>query len=99
MGQPGSQVLVVALALSLPLAAQQIQLQGPTSGLIYDSASRSIRPILGLAGGAHLGSAIVSDLDYASIAPNGRSALVVESGQVALIRDVLDTQAAAEPLH
>ncbi len=81
------------LLLGLPLAAQQIQLQGPTGGVVYDASAQSIRPILGLAGSAHLGGPVLAGLDGAWVAPNGRSALVLQSGQVALIRDLTNPQA------
>lgn len=81
-----------ALSLAVPLAAQEINLHGPLTGFIYDESSRSVRPILGLAGAAHLGPSVYSDLDYASIAPNGRFALVVRSGQVAFIDDLTKPQ-------
>jgi hypothetical protein len=91
--------LIAATLAVCPHMAAQPQIQGPVSGLIYESASHSIRPILGLAGGAHLGTATYSGLDYASIAPDGHTALVVASGSVALIRDARSaTQASPQAL-
>src|SRR5258708_4487047 len=83
-----------ALAVCPVLLSQGLLMQGPTSGVVFESSTSSIRPILGLAGGAHLGSAIYTGLDYASIAPDGRSALAVQSGQLILIQDLANRQSA-----
>jgi len=83
------------LAIS-PLLAQQVEIQGITSGFVYEEASRSIRPILGTAGAARLGDAIYADADFASIAPNGRAALVTRSGRLILLRDLTKADPGAE---
>lgn len=63
-------VLLLAAGLSA-------QFRGPTGGVVYHQPSRSIRPVLGIPGSAHLGSAIVENVDFAAISPDGRWALAV----------------------
>lgn len=98
MKTPATCLVLTLFSGLIPLGAQGLQLQGPASGLVYDGASRSIRPILGFPGGAHLGAAIYADLDYASVAPNGRMALAVRAGQVLLIQQLLSPEPAATVL-
>jgi hypothetical protein len=52
----------------------------PSSGYLYDSFTQSIRSIVGFAGSAYLGSSAASGVDWASLAPNQQSALVISSG-------------------
>jgi hypothetical protein len=60
--------LVVSAALAVPGAAGQ-PLSGPTQGMTYDAPSRSLRPVLGSFGSATLGPAILSDVEFATMAP------------------------------
>ena len=61
-------------------------LTGPVSGLVFDSGTQALRPILGVPGAAHLGAAAASGLDWAEVAPNGRSALGLSGGRLYLLR-------------
>ncbi len=72
--------LALWLLAVLPLAAQPLQVAGPVSGLVFDSESAAIRPILGVPGAAHVGDALVDGLEWASVAPGGKSALAVKGG-------------------
>ena len=83
------------LAFLTTLGAQEPQMHGPVSGVVYDAVSQSIRPILGLPGGAHLGPPTYSGLDYASVAPNGDLALAVIKGRVLLIRGLFEQPSAS----
>jgi len=88
--------LCVLLIGGLNLAAQEARLGGPVSGFIFDSAMRSIRPILGLPGASYLGEALVADLDWASIAPSGEVALAAKEGRLYALRGLGAEQAWAE---
>ncbi|MGH9671953.1 MAG: hypothetical protein ACRD44_02140 [Bryobacteraceae bacterium] len=68
-------LLFVAAAM-----AQETRISGPVSAWVFDHSERSLRPIIGSPGSAYLGPAAVTELDFASIAPDGRSALAVRSG-------------------
>lgn len=78
-------------ALLFHVAATQAQTASwiaPTEGYVYDAASQSIRPVDGFIGSAVLGPAIVGGLDWASVAPNRKSALVRRAGVLLWIPDL-----------
>ncbi|MCE5308720.1 MAG: lactonase family protein [Acidobacteriales bacterium] len=56
------------------------------SGLVFDTPSRSIRPILGVAGAGYLGKPLISPIEFASVAPDGDTVLVISEGQSKLAR-------------
>ena len=78
--------LLALLAGGLYLAAQEARLSGPVSGFVFDSVSRSIRPIVGLPGASYLGDALVAELDWAAVAPGGDVALAVKDGKLYALR-------------
>jgi WD40 repeat protein len=69
-------------------SAQTPVWSAPSSGYLYDSFTRSIRSIVGFPGSAYLGSAVVSGVDWASLAPNQQSALLVSGGALIAIADL-----------
>jgi WD40 repeat protein len=77
---------VLAFLITWVAAGQTASLRGPVSGLIYDHPSRSIRPVVGFPGSSYLGQPALRDVETVFLAPDGESALVVEDGQVVLIR-------------
>lgn len=79
-------LIIFAFLITWVAAGQTASLRGPVSGLIYDVPSRSIRPVAGFPGSSYLGQPALKDVEMAFIAPDGESALVVENGQVVLIR-------------
>jgi DNA-binding beta-propeller fold protein YncE len=80
---------VVGLALHVaPASAQAQTWTAPTSGYIYDAATRSIRPVTGFVGSSILGPSIVDGIDWAALAPNQKSALVQRGGSLVWIADL-----------
>jgi DNA-binding beta-propeller fold protein YncE len=75
--------LLMAGTLCTP-AALPAQMAGPISGVVYQSATRSLRPILGVPGGAVLGNAVLSDADAALVCPSGNAALVHTGGRAGI---------------
>lgn len=65
----------------LTCAAQDARLSGPVAGLVFDSATQSLRLVTGMPGAALLGPAVVPDLEWGSVAPNGRVALFWRNGE------------------
>ena len=77
----------LSLALSaaaLSCFAQGVQVGGPVTGLVYDTPSKSLRQIVGMPGAARLGPPLLP-VDWATVAPDGRTALVLVQGEVRLI--------------
>jgi len=70
-------VFTLLVSLALPALAQP-GFHGPVSGFVY--ASRSVRPLQGPPGSALLGAAVVSDVDWASVAPSGTAAVITKEG-------------------
>jgi hypothetical protein len=72
------------------VAAQPLDVRAPITGFVYHTGSRSLRPIFGVPGSTVLGSPVLSSVESASIAPDGRWALVTTDGRVRLIRGLSD---------
>ena len=78
--------LCALASASVLLSAQEsTRLAGPTSGLLFDAPSRSIRVVVGVPGAAYLGAAVASDLDNGSVSPDGRLAVAMSAGAASLI--------------
>ena len=77
------------LALLLPVAlARAASVGGVVGSLVFDSNTHSLRPVFGALGSATLGPPVVSDLDSAAVAPNGRVALAIRGGEVGAITNL-----------
>lgn len=72
-------------AAALSCFAQGIQVGGPITGLVYDTPSKSLRQILGMPGAARLGPPLLAEVDWATVAPDGRTAVVVVQGEARLV--------------
>lgn len=77
-------------ACALAAFGEDARLTGPAPGFVFDRWSHSIRPILGVLGSSHLGSAVAGGFDIASISPLGTIALATQAGTLYLVRN-LDT--------
>jgi hypothetical protein len=86
--------IFLACATLALLHAQENGIRGPVSAFVFDSASRGIRPILGVPGAALLGDVVAGNLDWASVAPNAKWALAAQSGQLVFLSG-LDSSATA----
>lgn len=67
------------------LRAQQTGISGPVEGFTFDVPTGSIRAVLGSLGSATLGPAVLSRLDFASIAPGQSYGIAVQRGQTSLV--------------
>lgn len=63
----------------------------PLTMHIYDAAARTIRPLIGVVGSSYLGPVMLDSVDWASIAPNQKSALVLRGGVLAWVPDLTAT--------
>ncbi len=68
--------------------AQTASVRGPLAGLIFDRASRSVRPIRGVPGSSSIGSPVLNEVDLASVAPGGQWGFVVKGDHAAFVRDL-----------
>ncbi len=73
-------------------------LRGPASGLAFDPASQSIRPILGVPGAAYLGPAILKGVQFVALAPDGDAAVVLLGKRLSLVRGLSVGSPASFPL-
>jgi hypothetical protein len=80
--------LVAFFSVLLPLVAQTLVPSGPVAGYLFDAEQRAIRPVLGVAGSAYAGGALVGGVEQAAVAPSGKMALVVREGGLYLIRNL-----------
>ncbi len=98
-----ARILRFSLAFLLPLAgravAQSANLQGPVSGYVYFAASRSVRPLLGVPGATLIGPSLLSQVDWASVAPGGKRALVSRAGSVRLVSGLPEGEPAESSLR
>ena len=78
---------ICLFSLSGALAsAQTVRLSGPVAGYYYDDAARALRPVLGRAGAALLGSALAEELEFASAAPGGVWLFLARGGAAQFVR-------------
>ncbi len=77
--------IVFALLAGVAMTAAQPALRAPMSGFVYDTLSRSLRPVHGVPGAGYLGARLELELDYAQVSPDGRLALGVSGGSLARI--------------
>jgi hypothetical protein len=68
-----------------PAAAQSQGFSGSVAGFVYSPASRSVRPLLGVRGATSLGSPLLEQVDWASVAPGGRAALAIKDGHLTVV--------------
>jgi len=66
----------------------QSALSGPTQGMTFDSPSQSLRAVVGSYGSAVLGPALLSGLEFASMAPLGNHGVACFAGQCVLVSGV-----------
>ena len=78
-----------------PAAAQpSTNFRGPTSGFVYSYSSRTIRPLLGVPGAAHIGSPLLNEVDYASVGPNGKWAFITRAGRSTFVHNLAEATTA-----
>ncbi len=68
--------IIVLLSFAGTSAGQVASFQNPISGFVYLSGSRSLRPILGVAGAMALGPVLPVRAEFASVAPGGTWGLI-----------------------
>jgi hypothetical protein len=76
------------------LAASSGGFSSPVLGFVYSQSSHTVRPLLGVAGAAQIGSPVLAGVDFASVAPDGRWALVTKAGVTTFVSNLSATNSA-----
>jgi hypothetical protein len=85
--------------MSAPVFGQTPGWAGPTSGLLFDPPTKSLRRVAGFLGAAQLSKPVLEDLVWASVAPNGQRALVkTTSGEVAWLEGLDRSEFSSSPV-
>jgi hypothetical protein len=72
--------LASLILLAGPANPQSSSFSGPVAGFVYTPSSRSVRPMLGIPGATYLAAPLVSEVDWASVAPGGKWAFISQAG-------------------
>jgi hypothetical protein len=75
----------LALQVVLSCSAQEVRFGGPFAGLVFDPPSRALRPVFGLPGAARLHSPVLTEVDWASVAPDGKTAIIQQRDGIRLL--------------
>ena len=78
----------IAALFAASLGAQTPSWNLPASGYVYDSVAGTIRPVLGFPGSSYAGPAVLKDVAWASVAPDGRAALIVQQDRLWWTQDL-----------
>lgn len=81
-------LLIAFTAVPSCLPAQTVVVGAPSSSYLFDMGRSSIRPLIGLAGSSFLGDPLLTGLQFASVAPNGTTAVAVWPDRVELVADL-----------
>jgi len=90
--------IVLMSVAACGLWGQALQFSGPSTGLVYDQPSRTIRPILGVPGSAYLGSPVLSGLPFTSLSPDGTLGITLGGPAPALLSGLLSSLPVETPL-
>jgi len=72
--------------LTPPAHAQSPVFNGPVGGFIYRHDSQTVRPLVGIPGATYLASSVLSGVDSASVAPDGKWAFIIKSGRSVFVQ-------------
>uniref|UniRef100_Q01XJ1 Uncharacterized protein n=1 Tax=Solibacter usitatus (strain Ellin6076) TaxID=234267 RepID=Q01XJ1_SOLUE len=78
----------IAVLFAASLSAQTPSWTLPASGYVYDSISRTIRPVVGFLGSSYAGPPVQAGLAWASVAPGGHAALIVQQDRLWWLQDL-----------
>ena len=90
--------IILFLFTSLSSAASAQSLSGPVEGFIFDAPTESLRAVNGIAGSATFGPALVSGVEYSSVAPNKNYAIAFEDGHCLFVSGLGSRHVSTAPL-
>lgn len=79
---------MIAALFAASLGAQSPSWNLPASGYVYDSVAGTIRPVLGFPGSSYAGPAVLKGVAWASVAPDGSAALIVQQDRLWWTQDL-----------
>lgn len=85
-------LLLAAVSSIHSVRAQASVVSGPVEGFTFDAPTRSIRAVIGSLGSASLGPAIVTELDFASVAPRQNYGIVFPRGRAQVVSQLGSAQ-------
>jgi len=91
-------LIILLLFVSLSSAASGQSLSGPIEGFIFDAPTLSLRAVDGLPGSATFGPALVSGVEYGSVAPLKNYAIAFENGHCLFVSGLGSAHVSATPL-
>jgi hypothetical protein len=71
----------------LMFGAESGSLNGPAPALVFDAASKAVRPMIGIAGSSYLGGAIASEVDAVVASPDGKAAAYLKGGSLYMLQN------------
>src|SRR5882724_2564556 len=83
---------ILSVILSIGFLPAQTPVSGPMEGFTFDFPTGSLRGIIGFLGSASLGPAVLSKLDYASVAPHKNYAIAFQDGRCLVVSDLNSAQ-------
>jgi DNA-binding beta-propeller fold protein YncE len=82
-------MLVLALLAGRDLMlAQSSRWEAPSTVFVHDSVGKTIRPLVGRVGSSYPGPVLLDGVDWASFAPNHKSAILSRGGALAWVPDL-----------
>src|ERR1022692_374109 len=90
--------IILFLFASLSSAASAQSLSGPVEGFIFDAPTESLRAVNGIAGSATFGPAVVSGVEYGSVAPNKNYAIAFGDGHCLFVSGLGSEHVSTAPL-
>lgn len=93
-------VILMICASSIAICANNnAAVRGPVTGYIFDAQAHAIRPMMGIPGAAYLGSPVVSNVDSASVSPDGSAAFAIQAGKLVVYTGLASASPTAVYLH
>lgn len=74
-------VSIFGIIFTACLPGQQASVNGPVEAFTFDAPTRSLRPVIGIPGGAAFGPALSDNLDIASVAPLQNYGVAFQNGK------------------
>jgi len=82
--------LASLILLAGPANPQSPTFNGPVAGFVFSRSSQTVRPMLGIPGATYIASPLLSEVDWASVAPGGKWAFIDKAGRNVFLHGLSD---------